>query len=187
MAFGWNELDALGSLMSGAFTGLAFGGTLWILLRDGKQIREANRRRDEERRDDERRQARLVFASLDEGPSPAEVERVCPDEDTRDYSEVYVRVFNHSVEPIWDVKVPVPGRERRPLLYERVDPHSSELNGWLDAPADWHLMNVGAGCPGTPHWIPLEVSFVDNSGRRWRRSGRAEPVRLTDSEDHHPL
>lgn len=105
----------------------------------------------------------------------------------RDYSEVYVRVFNHSDEPIWDVKVPVPGREARPLLYERVDPHSSELNGWLDAPADWHLMHVSAGCPGTPHWIPLDVAFVDNSGRRWRRSGRSEPVRLMDAEDQHPL
>jgi hypothetical protein len=182
VVFGWNELGALGSLMGGTFTALALGGTLWLLVREGKQIREANQRRDAERRDDERRQARLVLASLDHGPDSQKDQNPSPAE----YSSVYVRVFNHSDEPIWDAKVSVPGREARPLLYERVDPHSSELNGWLDAPADWYLMNVGAGCPGTPHWIPLEVSFVDNSGRRWRRSGRGEPLRLTDSEGHHP-
>ncbi|WP_326554180.1 hypothetical protein [Micromonospora sp. NBC_01813] len=200
-AFGWNELDALGSLLGGTFTTLAFAGTLWILVREGRQIRDANQRRDAERRDDERRQARLVFASLAQGQEPRsgmvdDADRVAGAGsdaelsvlDGEGRSAVYVRVFNHSSEPIWDVKVPIPGgREQLPLLYERVDPQSSELNGWLDAPPDWYLMHVGAGCPGTPNWIPLDVTFVDNAGRRWRRSGRGEPVRLSAAEDNHPL
>jgi hypothetical protein len=37
--------------------------------------------------------------------------------------------------------------------------------------------------PGTLRWIPLDVIFVDNSGRRWPRCGRGEPVRLLDNED----
>ncbi len=169
----WEEINAIGSVVGGISTALAFGGTLLVLRRDGRQIREANERRDAERRDDESRQARLVVANLDQNPDQA----------NGDGSSVYVRVHNHSDEPIWDVQVPLPDREHMPLLYERVDPLASELNGWLDAPSDWYLRHVGPGCPSMPYWIPLDVFFVDNAGRRWRRSGRGTPERLTDDQD----
>jgi hypothetical protein len=121
-----------------------------------------------------------VYATLDpEVPSPSSH---VPRSIRGSPNEVYVRVYNQSDAPIWDVKVFVPERVR-PLLVEHVPPRDSAVNGWLDAPDEWYLMNVGAGCPGTPHWLPLDVVFVDNRGLRWRRSGRSEPVRLLDNED----
>jgi hypothetical protein len=185
LGFGWNELDALGSLLGGIFTAGAFATALVVLTREIKVRREETAEREHERRDDERRQARLVYATLDPDRPVMNDHTPRPRGSRPDESraEVHVRVYNHSDAPIWDVKVPVAGREDRPLLVEHVAPHSSKGNGWLDAPPDWHLMNVGPGCPGTPHWTPLDVIFVDNFGRRWRRSGRSEPVRLLDSED----
>ena len=52
-----------------------------------------------------------------------------------------------------------------------VGPHDSETSGWLDARDEWYVMKVGAGCPGIPHWLPLDVVFADNRGLRRRRSG----------------
>ncbi len=75
-----------------------------------------------------------MVASLDDGQGELSDESV---------SSVYVRVFNHSSEPVWEVKIPVPGRELKPLLYERIDPHGSVLNGWRDAPEDWYLRECG--------------------------------------------
>jgi hypothetical protein len=172
-------MDALGSLLGGIFTVLAFGGALWVINGEAEARRADNRMRDEERRDEERRQARLVYATLG---NVVDTNHDVGDGEEK-FTEVHVEVLNHSDAPVWDIKVLVPGRERRPLLIERVDPHASAGNGWLDAPADWYLTNVGAGCPGEPHWIPLDLIFVDNAGRRWRRSGRAEPVRLLDGDD----
>lgn len=182
LGFDWTELDALGSLLGGIFTAAAFGAALVVLVREIQTRRAETRERDQERRDEERRQARLVYATLDPDP-PSRIGEIAGSAGDENYTEVHVRVYNHSDAPIWDVQVPVPGREYRPLLIEHVPPHSSEGNGWHDAPPDWHLMNIGPGCPGTPHWIPLGVVFVDNLGRRWRRSGRSEPVRLFDGED----
>jgi hypothetical protein len=184
LGFGWNELDALGSLLGGISTGGAFGTALVVLTREIRTRRKETSEREQERRDEERRQARLVYATIDPDASTESGYMPNPEfDDGERYSEVHVRVYNHSDAPIWDVKVPVAGREHRPLLIEHVAPRSSEGNGWLDAPESWHLMNIGAGCPGTPHWTPLDVIFVDNLGRRWRRSGRSEPVRLLDNED----
>jgi hypothetical protein len=186
LALGWNELDALGSMIGGMATAGAFGTALIVLIREIRTRRQEAKERQLEQRDEERRQARLVYATLDpdESTESGYVPDSGYDNGEQPYSEVHVRVYNHSDAPIWDVKVPVPGREQRPLLFERVAPRSSEGNGWLDAPADWHLMNVGPGCPGTPPWTSLDVVFVDNLGRRWRRSGRAEPIRLLlDSDD----
>jgi hypothetical protein len=179
MGFGWYQAEALGSLVGGISTALAFGGALWVIKVETRTRRKEQLEREEERRDEERRQARLVFATL----GRAEQTDRDPGDGPRSYSEVHVEVFNHSNEPVWDLQVPVKGRESRPLLIERVDPHSHAGNGWLDAPPDWYLMNVGAGCPGSPHWTTLDVIFVDNHGRRWRRSGRAEPVRLLGGSD----
>ena len=184
LGLGWPELDALGSILGGLFTAGATVTALVVLKREINTRRAENRERLRLQEDEARRQARLVYATLDpERPIPSgHVPRRRGDPGPSP-TEVYVRVFNESDEPVWDVKVPIAGREHRPLLIERVGPHGSAGNGWLDAPDDWHLMNVGPGCPGTPHWLPLDVVFVDNSGRRWRRSGRGEPVRLLDSED----
>ncbi|MEU8230401.1 hypothetical protein AB0C12_12440 [Actinoplanes sp. NPDC048967] len=182
LSFGWNELDALGSLLGGVFGAAAFAVALAVLVREmGKHRADLEARRDE-RHDEERRQARLVYATLD-GDQPTEPVSELKDEPFEPRSEVHVKVFNHSDAPVWDIEVEVPGREGRPLLIEQVPPHGVEGNGWLDAPRDWYITHVSAGCPGTPYWTPLDVTFVDNAGRRWRRSGRAEPVRLLDSED----
>ena len=179
-AFGWSEIDALGSMIGGVFTASAFAATLMVLVREIRARRADEHERDRERQDNERRQARLVYATLDpERPIPNDH---LPRSMQGAENEVYVRVYNQSDEPIWDVKVYLPERAR-PLLIEHVGPHDSDTNGWLDAPDEWYLMNVGPGCPGMPHWLPLDVIFVDNRGLRWRRSGRGEPVRLLDNED----
>ncbi|MFI7546653.1 hypothetical protein [Actinoplanes sp. NPDC049599] len=179
-AFGWSEADALGSMIGGLSTAAALGATLAILVREIRTRKLMDLERDRERRDNERRQARMVYATLDpERPIPSDH---LPRSMRGSENEVYVRVFNQSEEPIWDAKVYLPER-KRPLLFEQVGPHDSDTNGWLDAPDEWYLMNVGPGCPGTPHWLPLDIVFVDNRGLRWRRSGRSEPVRLLDNED----
>jgi hypothetical protein len=174
---GWGALVSLPlSLLAVIFTG-------WLLQHEIRTRRADERQRDRERRDDERRQARLVYAILDpDRPIPNDH---LPRSVHGPENEVYVRVYNQSDEPIWDVKAYLPERAR-PLLLESVGPHDSDTNGWLDAPDEWYLMNVGPGCPGTPHWLPLDIIFVDNRGLRWRRSGRGEPVRLLDSEDLSP-
>jgi hypothetical protein len=182
-SFGWNELDALGSLLGGTFAAAAFLVALTVLVREIGKNRADLSARNDERRDEERRQARLVYTTL------YDVRKIKPPpEATADgdiiepRTEVHVQVFNHSDGPIWDVAVAVPGR-RLPLLIESVPPHEIRRSGWRDAPPEWYLEHVGAGCPGSPHWTSLDVTFVDNLGRRWRRSGRADPVRLLDSED----
>jgi hypothetical protein len=179
-AFGWSEIDALGSMIGGVFTAAAFGAALLVLVREIRARRADELFRDTERRDNERRQARLVYATLD--PERPILNDHLPRSMQGPKNEVYVRVYNQSDEPIWDVKIYLPEREK-PLLLEHVGPRDSDTNGWLDAPDEWHLMNVDAGCPGTPHWLPLDIVFVDNRGLRWRRSGRSEPVRLLDNED----
>ncbi|GAA4461203.1 hypothetical protein [Phytohabitans houttuyneae] len=171
IAFGWPEIDALGFLVGGVFTALVFGGALWVIRGSTGVRRSEQRMRDEERRDDERRQARLVVATLGKIGD----------------SEVHVEVLNHSDAPIWDIKVFVPGREHTPLLIERVDSHGSGTDAWFDAPDDWYRKYIGAGGPGTPDWLPLDVVFVDNADRRWHRSGWAEPVRPLDGEDVFPI
>ncbi|PRY17006.1 hypothetical protein [Pseudosporangium ferrugineum] len=89
-------------------------------------------------------------------------------------------VYNQSEAPIWDVEVPIAGREDRPLRIGHVPPRGSAGNGWLEAPEDWHLMNVGPGCPGAAAVELMNVVFIDNLGRRWKRVGREEPIRLLD-------
>jgi hypothetical protein len=64
VAFGWNELDALGSLLGGLFTAAAFVAALIVLMREIGARRSEIRERDQLRRDEERRQARLVYATL---------------------------------------------------------------------------------------------------------------------------
>jgi hypothetical protein len=64
VAFGWDQLDALGSLLGGLFAAAAFGATLMV-VREIRTRREETRERDAERRDEERRQARLVYVTLD--------------------------------------------------------------------------------------------------------------------------
>ncbi|MGK5521265.1 hypothetical protein ACSNN9_18190 [Micromonospora sp. URMC 107] len=178
--FGWNEADALGSLLGGAFTTATFGATLTLLVREIRTRRAESRERDRERQDNERRQARLVYATLNpDVPIPSDH---LPTSMQGPRDQVHVRVYNHSDEPVWDVKVIIPDRSR-PLLVETVPPHDSRATAWMEAPDDWHLMHVGPGCPGTPTWTSLDVVFVDNRGLRWRRSGRAEPVRLFDNQD----
>jgi hypothetical protein len=183
LGFGWSELDALGSLLGGIFTAAAFGGTLLLLSRDSRARRELERAREVERRDDERRQARLVYVTLAPVPEAA----VKMGYTSWDNAAVFVEVFNHSDEPIWDARIPLPGREHDPLLIDRVGPQASDVEGWLKAPQDWYFKHYGVrGSAEKARGVQLDVMFVDNAGRRWRRSGRSEPVRLTDAEDPLP-
>lgn len=171
LALDWQQIDALGSIIGGIGTATALLVTLWIVRREAVDRRSADLRRDEERRDEERRQARLVYGAVGKI------------EEYEGGSELHVDVFNHSDAPVWEVSVRAPGLGHdRPVHIERVNPHSSEANGWRDAPERWALWNLGPGCPGTPQWVDLDVTFVDNTGRRWRRTGRAEPVRLLGGE-----
>ena len=129
LAFGWSEVDALGSVIGDVATAGAFGTALIVLVREIQTRREETKEREAERRDEERRQARLVYATLDPDKSSESDYIPDPDYDSERYSEVHIRVYNHSDAPIWDVQVSVPGREKGPLLIDHVAPHSSEGNG----------------------------------------------------------
>lgn len=177
LAWGWDQTDALGSAIGGISTFLAFGGTLWIIRQETKARRSAEAERDAERRDDERRQARLVYAALGDRPDSLNADSHVPPPSA---NEVHAQVFNHSDEPIWDVLVIVPGLEHLRLRFDHIGPRNSAIESFWEAPDDWYLNHVGAGCIGEPTSILFDVEFSDNAGRRWRRIKRAQPERLYD-------
>src|SRR4051812_26616107 len=116
LGLGWPELDALGSILGGVFAAGAILVPLVARKRGINARREEKRERLRLQEDEARRKARLVYATLDPNrPIPSDHTPRRRGDPGPSPNEVYVRVFNESDEPVWDVKVPLAGREDRPL------------------------------------------------------------------------
>jgi hypothetical protein len=168
MAFGWSEVGNIGDILGGIGTSLAFGATIWLIKRetDDRRMRA---------HDEERRIARLVYASLGDGPAANHL-------GSEAYETVHVEVVNQSDEPIFEARVFVPALAR-PLWIDTVAPRERKSNARYDVYEGWHLEHLGPGCPGTPASLNLEVVFRDNRGILWRRTGYSEPIRLRPTDD----
>ena len=157
-------LSVIGIWFGGIVTAVAVGVALWISHRDWA-------RADAERRDQEKAQARLV-----------EIAR-------RGGSLAGVAVYNHSKEPVFDV---VP---EFILHYDDPDLRGHPADGaplpMLDAGRDrfcgatvrrhnGELLGSQEYRSSPVRYEEMSVTFTDAAGRRWRRRGRTEPVRITD-------
>lgn len=169
----WQAWDAIGSIVGGVSTALAFFGTLWLIVRESRTRRADEQARIEERRDEDMRQARLVLAA----PVPFVPEDM--DHILGDYSELgCVRIFNHSSAPVYELVVTekdLPGLEIRVPM---IRPDETQEEEYPDATRkSIQVMTAGWNEAHLPDSRQVTLAFTDAAGRRWRRVGYAQPER----------
>jgi hypothetical protein len=155
---------ALGSMIGGIGTVLAFGAAVWVLWWEARK-----RRLDLE--DLRCAQARLV--SSDVAMSFDEQRDKGHSEKRSGIVAFHLRVANDSALPIHDAQVFLQlAGEQEPTFVNlgRVEPHSVRTET-VDRKEPYVI-------PGYTTWYTVSVGFMDADGLHWSRTGHEEPVRL---------
>jgi hypothetical protein len=164
-------LQGWGTVAGALFAALAAVAAVAVLMHD-----RAVRRNDEA--DAAAAQARGVLVLVD------------ADWDEREITEATFIVKNFSSNVILDISLGY--RPRNGLRNLDVDMTGSDYLGPGDSSKPWVVrldppvpIATDLIPPGVmpPDVIPTRVAFTDAAGRRWRRDGRAQPVRLGSDED----
>ncbi len=154
---GWSEWDALGSVLGGVFSGLAFAATLFLLAREVRIRRRTDL-------DEQARQARLVVATVGSESYPLAVAFQTMD--------LTVSVRNYSELPVFNLVV-------------RLDEFGSGQDGFEvvqpgeQVTAELRL-NRKKGVPTTfsTRKTAPTLHFMDANGRHWVRRGFGAPDRV---------
>jgi hypothetical protein len=152
-----DQWSALGSVLGGLFTGLAFVISLALIVRESRARRE-------DKYDEQASQARLVIPAIDE-------ESINPSEMASDSNrwDIRGRIKNYSDAPVFEVYIG-DRSNRFQQLYLSLEPGQEK---------DVHIKATIAKAPdGTSEMLRetgLDVTFLDAAGRRWRRIGPSAP------------
>jgi len=153
-----NSWTALGSILGGVFTGLAFFFTLFLLMRE-------TRIRREDKEDERARQARLIVSRITEETYPLDRPRTL---------QLKGMIWNYSDMPIFNLVVTLEGVGTGQEGFRMVHPGTSVetrlVINWKD---DGKPMDMGL-----PRRVGLSLHFLDANGRHWRRKGADQPIQV---------
>jgi hypothetical protein len=154
---GWNEWDALGSVLGGVFSGLAFAATLFLLVREVRIRRRTNL-------DEQARQARLVVATVGSESYPLAAEFQTMD--------LTVSVRNYSELPVFNLVVRLEEFGSGQDGFEVVQP-SEQVTAELRLDRKKGVPNTFSSRKAGP-----TLHFMDANGRHWVRRGFGPPDRV---------
>lgn len=153
-----NSWSALGSVLGGIFTGLAFFATLFLVMREARIRRE-------DQDDEQARQARLIVSRITDESYPLNNPRTLELEGT---------IWNYSDKPVFNLVVTLEdvgtGREGFRMLTPGGSIQTKLLVRWKD---DGKPMDMGL-----PRQAGLNLHFLDANGRHWHRKGTNQPIRV---------
>ncbi len=183
---GWttNHWGALGDVLGGVGSILAViaaASLLGVEIRgrrlEAQQFANERRAQADEARDREMRQndadawrARMVIAEMGQTD-------VNPDDP--ETGQLTVNVSNESDAFIFDVIVRIPNHLQRYVIHF-IKPGKAQIAEFRGVSPEYYIENVSCGGPFTPYELRVMLEFTDPSGRRWRRNGWDQPVRLPD-------
>lgn len=166
-AMGWNEVDALGSMLGGLFGGLAFFVTLYLLNRESRIRRVDELAALRRKEDEDARQARLVFSKISGESYPLN--------QGLGKLELSGMVFNHSSMPIFNLVVTLEGVGQGRDGFRIVNPGESVEVEMVVRPDTKGPVDLSL-----PRKVGMTLHFLDGSGRHWRRTGTGQPVRVLE-------
>ncbi|PPK68380.1 hypothetical protein V5P93_004514 [Actinokineospora auranticolor] len=154
---GWSEWDALGSVLGGVFSGLAFAATLFLLVREVRIRRRTDL-------DEQARQARPVVAAVEQESYPLAAAFRTMD--------LTVAVRNYSELPVFNLVVRLEEFGSGQDGFEVVRP-GEQVTAEL-------RLNRKEGVPNTfsSRTTGPTLYFMDANGRHWVRRGLGAPDRV---------
>jgi hypothetical protein len=155
----WDALTAIGSIIGGIFTGLAFFATIFLIAREAR-IRRADKE------DEYARQARLIVSRI--------TDEVYPLMQKFRTLELKGTVWNYSDMPIFNLVVRLDAVGAGGEGFRMLHPGSSvDTEMIIRIPDDGKPVDMML-----PRKTGLTLHFLDANGRHWVRRGADQPKRV---------